>query len=67
VKDPRFWIGDFSNRIYMTQAWREMKGHPGVFECTGKRFDVTDAVLAIAKRHADRITADLETGADVPA
>jgi hypothetical protein len=70
MKEPQFWIGDFDERIYMTHTWRENKQHPGIFECTGKSFDVTDGVLAVARKHAalkakpsQRSERDIETDA----
>lgn len=39
-----FW-SPLSRRLYATRAWREVK--PGVIECTGDRFDVTDDIASI--------------------
>lgn len=49
MKEPQFWISGLTGHIYMTQAWRDLGG--GCFECTGKKYDVTDAVLKIAEQH----------------
>jgi len=42
-----FW-SPLSRRFYATRAWREVK--PGVVECTGQRFDVTDDIAGIMER-----------------
>ena len=39
-----------SRRFYATRAWREVPGHPGVVECTGERFDVTDDIAGVIER-----------------
>jgi hypothetical protein len=44
-----FW-SPLSRRFYATRAWREVPGHPGVVECTGERFDVTDDIAGVIER-----------------
>ena len=44
-----FW-SPLSRRFYATRAWREVSGHPGVVECTGERFDVTDDIAGVIER-----------------
>jgi len=43
-----FW-SPLSRRMYATRAWREIK--PGVIECTGEKFDVTNDVAGIITQH----------------
>lgn len=42
-----FW-SPFTRRFYATRAWREIK--PGVVECTGERFDVTNDIAGIIEK-----------------
>lgn len=42
-----FW-SPLSRRFYATRAWKVVK--PGVVECTGERFDVTDDIAGIIER-----------------
>lgn len=42
-----FW-SPLSRRFYATRAWREVR--PGVVECTGERFDVTNDIAGIIDR-----------------
>jgi hypothetical protein len=42
-----FW-SPLSRRFYATRAWREVQ--PGVVECTGERFDVTNDIAEIIER-----------------
>jgi hypothetical protein len=48
-----FW-SPLSRRFYATRAWREVK--PGVVECTGERFDVTNDIASIIEREAVTFT-----------
>jgi hypothetical protein len=43
-----FW-SPLSRRLYATRAWREIK--PGLIECTGERFDVTNDIAELIIRH----------------
>jgi len=45
-KPIRLFRGGLSGRVYATRAYREYPD--GRVVCTGQKFDVTDAVLAIA-------------------
>lgn len=42
-----FWSA-LSRRFYATRAWREVS--PGVVECTGDKFDVTDDIASVIER-----------------
>ena len=42
-----FW-SPLSRRFYATRAYREVQ--PGVVECTGERFDVTNDIASIIER-----------------
>lgn len=42
-----FW-SPLSRRFYATRSYREVK--PGVVECTGERYDVTNDIAAIIER-----------------
>lgn len=42
-----FW-SPLSRRFYATRAWKEVS--PGVVECTGERFDVTNDIASIMER-----------------
>lgn len=42
-----FW-SPLTRRFYATRAWRECK--PGVIECTGERFDVTNDIAGIIEQ-----------------
>jgi hypothetical protein len=50
-----FW-SPLTKRFYATRAWKEVK--PGVIECTGERFDVTEDIGAIIIEHDISFTAD---------
>lgn len=39
-----FW-SPLTRRLYATRAWREIK--PGLVECTGEKFDVTNDIASI--------------------
>jgi hypothetical protein len=56
MREPRFWVGGLTRRIYMTQHWRaDDNGDGYVMVCTGQKYDVTDAVLAVAAQRAAAI------------
>jgi hypothetical protein len=42
-----FW-SPLSRRFFATRAWREVA--PGLVECTGERFDVTNDIAGIIER-----------------
>lgn len=42
-----FW-SPLTRRFYATRAWREFR--PGVIECTGERFDVTNDIAGIIEQ-----------------
>jgi len=43
----RLFASPLSNRVYATRSYKEVK--PGVFEVTGKKYDVTEDFIALAK------------------
>ena len=49
VKPIRVFWSPLSRRFYATRAWKEIR--PGVIECTGERFDVTNDIAGIIEQH----------------
>ncbi len=47
-KPIRVFFSPLTRRFYATRAFREIK--PGVVECTGEKFDVTNDIAAIIER-----------------
>ena len=47
--DPRVLVAAIPP-VLRDWAWREVPGHPGVVECTGERFDVTDDIAGVIER-----------------
>jgi hypothetical protein len=45
----RVFYSVLSQRFFATRAWKEVR--PGLVECTGERFDVTDDVANLVKEH----------------
>ena len=48
MKPIRVFWSPLTRRFYATRAWRETR--PGVVECTGERFDVTNDIASIIER-----------------
>jgi len=51
-KKLRLFASPLSDRVYAVLAYKEVK--PGVFEVTGKKYDVTEDFMALAKSLAER-------------
>ena len=49
----RLFFSPLTGQVYASQAYREMKGHPGVFNITGNKYDVTDDFLDIVTKRED--------------
>lgn len=47
-KPIRVFYSALSERFYATRSWREIK--PGLVECTGERYDVTNDIASIMER-----------------
>jgi hypothetical protein len=45
----RVFYSVLSQRFFATRAWKEVR--PGLVECTGERFDVTDDVANLIQEH----------------
>ena len=48
-KPIRVFYSVLSQRFYATRAWKEIR--PGLIECTGERFDVTDDIAGLIEQH----------------
>ena len=48
VKPIRVFWSPLSRRFYATRAWKEIR--PGLIECTGERFDVTNDIAGIIEQ-----------------
>jgi hypothetical protein len=48
-KPIRVFYSTLSQRFYATRAWREIK--PGLIECTGEKFDVSNDIAALVIQH----------------
>jgi hypothetical protein len=48
AKPIRVFWSPLSRRFYATRIWREVS--PGVVECSGERFDVTNDIAEIIER-----------------
>jgi hypothetical protein len=48
-KPIRVFFSTLSRRFYATRSWREIS--PGVVECTGEKFDVTNDIAAMIEQH----------------
>ena len=55
TKPIRVFWSSLSRRFYATRAWREIR--PGLVECTGEKFDVTDDIAQIIEREELTFTA----------
>lgn len=58
-KPMRLFASPFSGRVYAVRAYKEVK--PGVFEVTGKKFDVTEDFKTIAKSMSEAESAKGES------
>jgi hypothetical protein len=50
-----FW-SPLTERFFATRFWREVPGKPGLVECTGERFDVTNDIAGIMEREEIEFT-----------
>lgn len=48
MKSIRVFWSPLTRRFYATRAWREVQ--PGIVECTGEKFDVTNDIASIIER-----------------
>lgn len=53
-KPIRIFYSRLTERFYATRAYREIK--PGLVECTGERFDVTNDIAGIIKEYDVKFT-----------
>lgn len=49
TKPIRVFFSTLSRRFYATRSWREVS--PGIVECTGEKFDVTNDIAALFEQH----------------
>lgn len=49
-KPIRIFFSPLSRRFYATRAWKEIS--PGVVECTGEKFDVTNEIADLIRHHS---------------
>lgn len=54
AKPIRVFWSPLTRRFWATRAWKEIS--PGVVECTGERFDVTNDIADIVKRERIEFT-----------
>ena len=50
MKPIRIFYSTLTNRFYATRAYREVR--PGLVECTGEKFDVTNDIAALIEEHS---------------
>lgn len=56
AKPIRVFWSPLSRRFYATKAYKEVIGHPGIVECTGERYDVTNDIANVIIREQIEFT-----------